>query len=166
MPAPETNGHTPPSLPDPKVERRLDLDALAPVPLSRYTVQYQGVEYGVRQMMDLDGDEELQLAALDEKVDAGIDKSTVAMRRAMFDRAYAMIRILVPDMPPKVRNSLKYVAALEVAKHAWAYAREPANPPAAPVATDGAPGPETPSSAPAESLKSASPASSVATPAS
>jgi hypothetical protein len=162
MAGPEQNGSAAPtpSLPDPKDERRLDLDAFAPVPTSRYAVRVGGVDYPVRQMMDLTGDEELQLAALDRAVEAST--GSIAVRRSMFDRAFALVRLLVPDMPEKVRLGLKYVEALAVAGQAWAYAAQP-NPPVAPADTDGAPGPD--SNAPVASSRPASVDSSVSIPA-
>jgi hypothetical protein len=44
------------------------------------------------------------------------------MRRAMFDRAFTMVRLLVPSLPEKQRLALRYDQANAVAGEAWAYA--------------------------------------------
>lgn len=141
------------SAPEPARERRLDLDAFVPaVSRVRPTVKVFGKEYPVRQMIHLTGREELDLDALERAIDnATTDR---AVRRAMFDLAFARVRVLVPTMPEHVREGLQYEQALEVAKEAWAYADE-ANPPAADT------GSETP--APAASSSPVSAVSSAAT---
>lgn len=107
-----------------KVERLLDLDALRPSIESPdpYAVRFGGVSYPVRQIDQLTGREELDLAALDQAV----IKATggMAVRAALFDRAFHLVRILVPNMPERVRNDLTFAQASDIGGHAWVYASE------------------------------------------
>lgn len=135
-----------------KAERVLDLDAFAPPQPDRYMVLVRGVKYPVRQIMHLTGQEELDLDALDRRLDEATTNRDV--RRAMFDRAYHQVRVLVPTMPEKVRLGLKYAEAIEIAREAWAYAIAE-NPPVA----------DTGSSDPAENSKPVSVASTASIPA-
>lgn len=110
----------------------LDLDAfmtrgIMPPTRPQPRVRIGGIEYSVRQLVHLTGQEELDLAALDRAVQ---DANTpLGVRRAMFDRAFGLVRVLVPNMPEKDRLSLSYEQAIAVADLAWDYAVRTVNPP-------------------------------------
>ena len=137
---------------DAKAERLLDLDVFRPETArpESYTVRVLGVTYPVRQIMQLTGQEELDLTALDKALEAATTEHDV--RRAMFDRAFHLVRILVPGMSTHIRLGLRYEEALEISRQAWAYAT--ADPTLG--ATDSPP-------APGASLSAASPVSLAST---
>lgn len=135
-----------------KLTRLLDLDAFtSPV---KSHVRVDGVEYPIRQLLHLTGQEELDLAKMDSAVKAA--EGDHGIRAALFDRAFTMVRILVPDLPERVRLDLTYAQALAIAAHAWDYVAEAMK--ADPTLADTG-------AAPAENSKPASAASTVSTPA-
>lgn len=106
----------------PMDEQVFDLDALSPPPPSRFRVRVRGVEYAIRQMAQLTGDEELDLTSLERAIREAVTDDQV--RRAMFDRAHHLVRILIPSMPDHVRRGLQYIEMMALSNHAWAYARQ------------------------------------------
>lgn len=112
-----------PSTTAPADPRLLDLDALLtePVP-SHYRVKVEGVEYPVRQILYLTGQEEADLSALDRAVMEA--RTFEATRRAMFDRRFKTVRLLVPGLPERILLGLTYDQMGAVAAQAWAYSTE------------------------------------------
>jgi hypothetical protein len=96
----------------------LDLDALASS-ARPYTVRIEGVEYPVRQIIQLTEQEETDLRALEQKVDHEVQQqdpgSYERARRAAFDLAFWLVRALVPDLPEAVRRRIRLDQAWAIA---------------------------------------------------